>query len=65
MEPKNIIGGTPIKNREMKDKPKSDYRRRNAVMLEGDVHYNRLLKEMSRGKEKTIHPQGGSNNSNQ
>ena len=53
LKPK-VVMGTPIKMREqVEDEPKQPpRRRRNAVLLATDIHYNRLLKEMAKGKER-------------
>lgn len=52
LEPHQEMIGTPIKVREMKKVQKKEIRRRNAVLLNNDVHYTRLLKEMA--KEKAV-----------
>ena len=51
LKPK-MIPGTPIRNREPQEQLKSDVKRRNAVLLVNDIHYARLLKKMSKSKEK-------------
>ena len=52
LQPHNNIPGVPIRIREMKKQTKREVRRRNAVLLESDIHYERLLKEMKKDKGK-------------
>ena len=46
--------GTPIKIREMKKIQKKQIRRRNAILLNNDVHYARFLKEQNKEKNSAI-----------
>lgn len=42
------MSGTPIKLREIKKTQKKDIRRRNAVILNNDIHYARFMKEFNK-----------------